>query len=157
MDTIKYGNELLKTGGLTWKRNTKEYQYLLEADFYMEWTATSSIFDSPCSEEEIVYFSAKKIKYKSPLHFAWKNIAFYREFESKLEIIEAISETQFEKIDIKSAYSIIWKASQNWAVKYKLLLPKSTNAYLIWNDGLDIYLVLEDEEYYYAWNWLSTA
>ena len=157
MNITQYGKELIKSGDLTWKRNARNYQHTLNFNFIMEWPAESYIFGTPQNEETIFYISANQTSYKSPLHFAWRTLFFYREFDNKPDLLETISESHFEEINIESALSIIWKSSQHWSINYKSLLPDASKAYLIWNDGMDTYLVLEDNVNYYAWNWLCTA
>ncbi len=157
MNVIKHGEDLLNTGSLTWRRNIRKYQDSLHLNYVMEWPATSNVFETISSQENIMLVSSNKSNYKSPLHFAWRVIFFLREFDSKKEIIETISETQFNKINFNEASLKIKSIAQHWYVLYQHLLPSESEAYYIWNDGLDIYILFEDKDSYIGWNWSSTA
>ena len=123
----------------------------------MEWPATSNIFDTYQSEEEIVLVSAKIQHFKSELHFAWKMISYLRGIEDKAELLEIISETDNKIVTFGNAISIIRKESSKWWVNHSQLLPSEGLVYQIWDDSLDICFVFENQNNYILWNWSSTA
>ena len=84
-------------------------------------------------------------------------MSYSRELDNKTDILETISETDYKEISIEYATEVIRRASQHWWVLYKQLLPLVANVHSIWDDGLDIYLVLEGSDDYIAWNWSSSA
>ena len=153
----EYGKELLSKGGFTWMRNNKTYRGGLTIDFEMEWLAHSDVFDHASSGEKIIFISAYKKGLKCHLHFAWKTIAYVREVDNKHDILEIFEETQYQEIGYREALSIIKKASPKWWMTYKDLIPGNVKVHLIWDDGLDTYLVFEMEHTYIGWNWSSSA
>lgn len=157
MNVIEYGNELLSKGALTWRRNTKSYRGGLNVNFQMEWPSGSHVFDHGYSQEEIVLISTYKDRLKSPLHFAWSAIFYLREIDNKHDILETIKETEYKEISYKDAITLMKTTNPIWWSSYKELIPENANVYLIWNDGLDIYLAFENEQNYLAWNWSSAA
>ncbi len=157
INIIEHGEELLSSGGLTWLRNSQSYVDQLQANFLMQWPATSNIFDTNQSEEEIVLVSAKMQHFKSEFHFTWKIISFLRKIEAKSEVLEIISETENKKITFENAISSIRKTSGKWWANYAQLLPYEGFVYQIWDDSVDICFVFENQNNYTLWNWRSTA
>ena len=112
------GEKLLSKGDLTYRRNNKTHQSSLKLNFFMEWDSNSNIFDYSCSEEGILLASSQINNYKSPIHFAFKIMAFHREIDSRFELLEMCEEYVNININVSKAHKKIQEKSLTWWEQY---------------------------------------
>jgi hypothetical protein len=156
-DIVKYGEELLRTGSLSWRRNSSKYKDRLRFDFYMEWPPHSDVFTYMDSGEEIIYASSKKDNYKSVHHFAWTILLFQREIDNKIDIREVVEDSVLVELTIDESLEKINQYSSEWLKRYQHLIPDSIKCFIIVNLDLDIFIVFETNEKYFGWEWSSSA
>jgi len=156
-DIQKHGKEILRTGGLTWTRNSRAYRDGHELNYLMEWPQTSDVFSSLEGNEEIFMASAKKSAYKSSLHFGWRIYSYYREIDTKSETEELIAQTDFSVMSHDRIRDMVKKSAPGWWARYHLLFPSSNEVTVIYNDTMELYFVFEESNDFIGWYWTTNA
>jgi len=156
-ELIDYGMMLLKSGSLTWRFNSRDYQDRLEINHFMEWPAHSDLFNSHSSEESIFLLSSHKKAFKSPLHAAWRLICYIREVDDRQAIIEIIEASEYTAIGVEYALRLIKQNAPLWLDRFGFLLDNLTQVYNIWKEDLDTCLLFESHDTFVLWNWGTTA
>lgn len=150
------GEQLLNSGDLTYRRNTKNYQSTLKLNFIMEWEASSDIFEYS-SGEGILIANSKKLNYKSPIHFAFRVMAFHIGIDNRFDLLKMCEEYENTPIEVIKAHKKIQIKSLSWWEQYNKLILNYSKCTLIWNTWDEFYMVFENDEDYLCWSWRTTA
>ena len=76
-----------------------------------------------------------------------------READSEQKAYEVIQSTHLYKSNRNELLSIIKKCNYEWFLVNQNLVPESKWFHIIWNEKKDVFLTMEDEGHYYAFNW----
>ena len=140
MSIPNYGKKLIKDGVLVAKPIL-----LHQHDFHKIW--------SPDFMESIVFVSSSTNNYVSSLHFFWQTVFHQREVMNEMDAEELFTETHLYKVSLDEAIELIEKTNPNWYKNHQNLIPNAKWTHVIWQESHDIYIIFEDEFYYYAWSW----
>ena len=142
MSIQNYGKKLIKEGALICQPSLvheHDYQKLWAPDFM----------------ESIVFFKASKDKYISSLNFFWQSIFHQREVTNQTDAEEIFSSTHLFKSNYNDAKNKIMKCCPQWFSQHENLIPDAKWINIIWDDTNDVFILFEDEKYYYGWGWDS--
>ncbi|MFK8012243.1 MAG: hypothetical protein AB8B80_09400 [Marinicellaceae bacterium] len=140
MSIQNYGKKLIKESSLVC-----EPVLIHEHDFQKLWT--------PDFMESIIFIQTKKNKYVSSLHFFWQSIFHLREVNNQLQAEEIFASTHLYKINYSQALKKIKSICPVWFKDNNTKLPNAKWIHTIWDDKNDVFLIFEDDEFYYGWGW----
>ena len=143
MSIPNYGKKLIKDGVLIC-----EPRLIYPHDFQQIW--------APDFMESIVFILASKDKYISSLNFFWQSVFHLREVTNQTQAEEILASTHLYKVTIEEAKYKIKNCCPNWYEKHQELIPQAKWTNIVWNDKNDVFILFEDEEYYYGWGWDCT-
>lgn len=140
MSIINYGKKLIKDGFLVC-----ESQLTIPHDFYKIW--------APDFMESVVFVKTSKEKYQSSLHFFWVTVFHEREINNLENAEEIFSTTHLIKVTNEEAKEKIKQCCLSWYEKNHDLIPEAIWVHITWNDDNDVFILFEDDNYYYGWGW----
>lgn len=108
---------------------------------------------APDYMESITFIKSTKQGYQSALHFFWSAIFHEREIRSLTDAEEIFSSTHLYRIDNEAAKEKIQQCCPAWYADNQQLIPTAKWVHIIWNDSTDVFVLFEDDKYYYAWGW----
>jgi len=155
-DIVTHGEELLRTGSLSWKRSKFQNKDRLKCNFYMLWPSHSDIFPGN-SGEEVVFTASKKNDFKSVLHFAWTILSFHREIDHKEELRQLVQASTIFEITQMEGVGIIHEWSAHWLKNYGQLIPEAEKRHVVIDLDFDKFVVFETLGEYFGWAWSSSA
>lgn len=140
MSIHNYGKKLIKEGALVC-----EPRLVHSHDLQQLW--------APDFMESIVFIKARKDKYVSSLHFFWQSIFHQREVTNQSEAEEIFTSTHLYKLSNTEAKHKIKYLCPKWLNEHENLLPDAQWTHVIWDDDNDVFIIFEDEDFYYGWGW----
>ncbi len=112
---------------------------------------------APDFMESITFIAANRSSYHSTLHFFWQTIFHQREVTNQQQADEIISITHLHQLSLNEVHEKIKRRCPHWYAQHNDLLPQAKWAHVIWEDDNDLFMIFEDEDQYFAWNWDSMA
>ena len=140
MSIQNYGKKLIKERNLLC-----EPKLVHPHDFQKLW--------APDFMESIVFIKARKNKYISSLHFFWQSIFHQREITGQTQAEEIFTFTHLYKTNYDDAKLKIKTCCPQWFIEHEKLIPVAKWTHIVWDDDNDVFIIFEDDEFYYGWGW----
>jgi hypothetical protein len=140
MSIQNFGKKLIKDGELLC-----EPRLLIPHDFQQLW--------APDFMESIVFIKASKDKYSSSLHFFWQTIFHQREVSNLSDAEEILNSTNLYRINYVDAKKKIKSCCPDWFEEHENLIPNAKWTHKTWDDKNDVFIIFEDDDYFYGWGW----
>lgn len=140
MSIANYGKKLINQGLLVCQ------PHLLQAhDVDAIW--------APDFMESIVFIQASKDKYVSSLHFFWQSVFRQREVSHDSQAEEILRATHLYKSNTQQAKQKIQSCCPQWLAEHENLIPACKWVHVIWQEDNDVFILFEDDKFYYGWGW----
>ena len=140
MSIPNYGKKLLKDG-------------VLHADSKLRIPYDKHQIWAPDFMESVTFIKSARQKYLSALHFFWVSTFHEREIHSLADAEEIFSSTHLYSINHHEARAKIKQCCPTWYTDNQQLIPDAKWMHIIWNDATDVFILFEDDKYYYGWGW----